>query len=89
MKKIFLSLTTIVLLLTTSCTQNERTRQFGGSETVELPQGQKLVMVTWKENNAWYLTKPMITTDSAETYTFQEKSSFGIFQGTMVVKEKK
>lgn len=38
--------------------------------TLELPANQKLVMITWKDDSLWYLTKPMTEEDVAETYTF-------------------
>ena len=87
MKSIFIALMLCASFI--SCTENKRARQFGGSETITLPQGQKLVMITWKESNMWYLTKPMSKVDSAETYTFQEKSSWGVWQGTITVHEVK
>lgn len=77
------------MFILTSCTQNERAKYYGGTATVNLPKGQKLVTMTWKEDQIWYLTKPMKFTDSAETYTFQEESSFGIMEGTVILKETK
>ena len=39
---------------------HETTRSFGGSMTLELPKGQKLEEITWKDDAAlWYLTRPM------------------------------
>jgi hypothetical protein len=87
MKKLFFILAFGVSLV--SCTENERTKNFGGKMTVNLPSGQKLVNVTWKEDEIWYITKPMSKTDSAETYTFQEESSFGVWEGTIILKESK
>lgn len=46
-------------------------------------------MATWKDSDLWYLTKPMNSTDSAVSYTFKEKSSFGIMQGTYIIIESK
>ncbi len=88
MKRSFLA--AAVLLIISSCTENERAKDFGGTATVDLPAGQKLVTVTWKEgNNLWYLTKPMTSIDVAETYSFQEESSWGMWEGTVVIKETK
>lgn len=80
---------TLIIILFTSCTKNQRVKQFGGKATVELPAGQKLVHCTWKDSNLWYLTRPMTQKDSAETYTFQEKSNFGMIEGTYIIKERK
>lgn len=64
-------------------------RKFGGDYTHELPKGEKLVNVTWKEDSLWYLTEPMDKDDIAETYKFQADSVFGIFEGTVTIKESK
>ncbi len=70
-----------------SCTDNSKARNFGGKEEITLPKGEKLVMITWKENDLWYLTKPMSPIDSAQTYSFKEKSSMGVWEGTIIVRE--
>jgi uncharacterized lipoprotein YehR (DUF1307 family) len=88
MKKGILAIMVLAFALT-SCTENERAKQFGGTATVNLPQGQKLVNVTWKEDEIWYLTRSMNSTDTAETYTFQEESSYGMMEGTVILKESK
>jgi hypothetical protein len=57
----------------TSCTDNQRAKSFGGTTTIHLPAGEKLVTVTWKgEADIWYLTKPMGPNDSAQTYIFHQ-----------------
>ena len=87
MKKILII--AIAAFALTSCTDNEMAKNFGGSMSFELPKGQKLVNITWKENELWYLSRTMTSTDSVETYTFQEKSSYGIQEGTITIKESK
>mgnify|MGYP000110668888 CR=1 FL=1 len=72
-----------------SCTQNEMAKSFGGKAIYTLPKGEKLVNVTWKEDHLWYLTKPMTANDTPETYTFKEKSSFGIIEGSVTLIETK
>lgn len=47
----------ILLLILTGCTDNTRARSFGGNTTIELPAGEKLFDVTWKEANLWYCTR--------------------------------
>lgn len=79
----------LTILLISSCTENSKAKNFGGEASLELPKGQKLVNVTWKDANLWYLTRPMLATDSAETYTFHEQSSWGVWQGTYTIKETK
>jgi hypothetical protein len=87
MKKLILLLSISVSLF--SCTENSRVKNFGGEGTFNLPKGQKLVNVTWKETQLWYLTRPMHDNETAETYQFQEESSFGILQGTFNIIETK
>lgn len=57
--------------------------------TRELPAGQKLLMVTWKDSDLWLLWRPMRADDIAETYTLKEESTFGVFNGTVTIKERK
>jgi hypothetical protein len=75
--------------LAVSCTDNSRVKIWGGKAKLELPKGQKLVNVTWKDYELWYLTKPMTNSDIAETYYFQEQSSWGMVEGTYIIIETK
>jgi len=71
-----------------SCTPNTQTKVFGGTMTIKLPPGQKLVNVTWKDNNSlWYLTRPARADEPAETSTFKEDSSLGIIEGKVIFVE--
>jgi len=87
MKKLLLAIGVIAML--GSCTENSRVKNFGGEGTINLPKGRKLVNVTWKETQVWYLTRPMNSTDVAETYQFQEESSWGVMEGTYNIVETK
>jgi hypothetical protein len=87
MKKLFLAIGVIVMF--GSCTENSRVKSFGGEGTINLPKGRKLVNVTWKETQVWYLTRPMNSTDVAETYQFHEESSWGMVEGTYNIVETK
>lgn len=92
MKKSLIVIVILILslfLLVVGCTQNERVKSFGGTGTLQLDKGQKLVNVTWKETELWVLTKQMNNEDVPETYIFKEHSSFGVLQGTYVIKETK
>ena len=42
-----------------------------------------------EEDSLWYLTRPMRKDEEAETHTFQQSSEFGVFEGTVIVVEKK
>ena len=85
MKKILI----IVGLVLVSCTENARVKHFGGTGEIDLPEGRKLVNLTWKENQIWYLTKKMRSNDIAETYQFQEESGYGMVEGTYIIREHK
>jgi len=85
-----LSLIAFAMLINlTACTGNVRAKRFGGTMTVELPANQKLVNATWKDSQLWYLSKPMSKTDTAVTYTFKEKSNYGIREGSVIFVETK
>jgi hypothetical protein len=87
MKKLFLAI--VMGVMVTSCTENDRVKTWGGEGTINLPKGQKLVNVTWKDTQIWYLTRPMDSNDVAETYQFQEESSWGVMEGTYNIIETK
>ena len=87
MRKLFLVIGIAVLL--GSCTENSRVKNWGGEGTINLPQGRKLVNVTWKGEQIWYLTRQMDTNDVAETYQFSEESSWGVMEGTFNIVERK
>ncbi len=87
MKKLFAI--ALVAISLASCTENSRVKNWGGEGTINLPKGQKLVNVTWKESQIWYLTRPMDSTDVAETYSFHEESSYGVMEGTYTIVESK
>lgn len=87
MKKVFLVVLSGMLL--TSCTENERVKSWGGEGTIKLPKGKKLINVTWKETQVWYLTREMDSNDIAETYEFHEESSYGVVEGTYKIIETK
>ena len=76
MKRILIIASVAVAFLA-SCTDNQRARQFGGTETVDIPEGRILVNCTWKEEDLWILTKD---TSTGEMF-FNEKSSFGVLEG--------
>jgi hypothetical protein len=88
MKKTILSIITVGFLMV-SCTQNERVKSWGGEGTINLPKGRKLVNATWKGDQIWYLTRPMNSKDVAETYQFQEESSWGVVEGSFNIIEEK
>ena len=87
MKKLIIIVIAAISL--TACTQNSRAKSFGGTAKITLPAGQKLVNVTWKDTQLWYITRPMRADETVETYTFNEESSWGVIEGTYVIRESK
>jgi len=88
MKKLIIIKVVVLLLLAVtlfSCTANERARNLGGTEHITLDKGDRLVNVTWKQDDLWILTKQDNTKPS--TYSFKEKSSYGIMEGEIVITE--
>lgn len=71
----------------TGCSEKTMSRNYGGTTTIDLEPGQKLEEITWKDNNIWYLTRPMQEDEVPETHTFQEDSEFGMIEGTVVIQE--
>lgn len=84
MKKVLVAL---ALLSMMSCTENQRAKTWGGTMTIDLPAGKKLVEATWKDHDLWYLVRDRKEGESVDTFTFHEESSFGLMEGTVVFKE--
>jgi hypothetical protein len=82
-------LTLVAACVLCSCTENQRTRHWGGTSEIILPPNQKLVVATWKDADLWYLTRPMRADENAEIFIFKEQSNFGLMQGTITFKEQK
>ena len=79
----------VLSLSVCGCTEQSITKEFGGSMELELPVNQKLEEITWKDDNLWYLTRPMREDEEAEIHVFQASSSWGVFEGMVTVIEKK
>ena len=69
---------------------NPVARHIGGNMTVDLPANTKLVNTNWdKSDSLWYLTREMRPDEDAETYTYQEDSTFGVLPGKVTLVEHK
>jgi hypothetical protein len=64
-------------------------KNMGGTITIDVPKGQKIIEATWKGSNLWYLTRPMREDEEPEAFTLQEDSNFGIMEGKVIFKESK
>lgn len=87
MKKIILLF--IFILSIYSCTENIRTKTFGGNMTIELPKGKKLIEATWKDNNLFYLIEDMDENYKPKNKMFIENSSYGILESKVIFIETK
>jgi hypothetical protein len=89
MKNLSLAICLLMVITAVGCTKQSRAKSYGGSYEQQLPENQKLVNVTWKgeQANLWVLTRPMRSTEEAETYVFKEYSSLGILEGSVTLKE--
>lgn len=79
----------IIPILLTSCTDNEIARHYGGTEIMNVKENQKVITVTWKEQSLWVLTEPMKETDKPRELLFEEKSSYGLVEGKVIIRESK
>lgn len=82
-KLIFVVLTTMLCL--SGC--QGAVKSYGGEMTLDLPVDTKLELITWKDDELWYLTRPMRDDETAETHTYQESSEWGVFEGTVTIIE--
>ena len=80
MKKLMIILVAMVIM--SSCTENVRARHFGGTEELALKPNEKVLNVTWKDNEMWVCTQDTIT----RVVYFREKSSWGVVEGTVIIK---
>lgn len=64
-------------------------KSYGGTITIDVPKGQKVIEATWKDSNLWYLTRPMREDEEPEIFTLQEDSNFGIIEGKVIFEESK
>lgn len=76
-----------VLLGSLACSANDMARNYGGESREALPCGTKLVSVSWKEADLWYLTRPMLPGELPVEYAYAEISNWGMYEGTILLVE--
>ena len=80
---------TISLVCLTCCDQ-AITKKYGGTTTITLEKGEKLVEATWKDDgNLWYLVEPMDSDYVPKTKVFKESSMYGVLEGKVIFVETK
>jgi hypothetical protein len=70
-----------------ACTDNQRTKAFGGTMRISVPCDQVVFDVTWKGEDLWYATQPAGQGWRPETKRFAEYSSYGMIQGEVILTE--
>lgn len=86
MKKLVLLI--IVALFVFGCTSQQRAKKYGGTATVNLPPGTKLVEATWKGDDLWYLVRKRAANEEPQSYVFSESSSWGVLEGKIKFNER-
>lgn len=77
----------LILTLLLACTDNQRTKAFGGEMKVTVPCDQVVFDITWKGEDLWYATQPAGQGWRPEKKVFTEYSSYGLVQGQVVLLE--
>jgi hypothetical protein len=78
-----LAIVAITLLAFASCTDNQRARNFGGTETIKLEPNEKFINVTWKQDNLWVVVQDTVT----GVFYAKEKSSYGLMEGKVIIQK--
>lgn len=76
MKKIFISLITMMLTMT-SCYENTIVRTFGGNKEVIIPQGYKLINAGWDHSTLYYMIEEMDSNYIPKTKILYSDSKLG------------
>lgn len=85
-KSLAIALICTSVLSFTGCS-NYVAKHLGGTMYLKIEPNKKLVNATWKEDTLWYLTRPMRDDEEAETWTFEAKTEFGLFEGKVLIEE--
>jgi uncharacterized protein YcfL len=78
-----LTMVAITLLALASCTDNQKARNYGGTETIKLEPQEKFINITWKQDNLWIIVQDTLT----GSYYAREKSSFGVWEGKVIIEK--
>ena len=63
-------------------------RNLGGTFELKLEENRKLVNITWKDGDLWYLTREMKPDESPETYEFKESNALvNVKEGKVIIIE--
>jgi hypothetical protein len=76
-----------IIIALLACTDNQRSKAFGGTMDVKVPCDQVVFDVTWKGEDLWYATQPAGQGWRPETKRFLEYSSYGLIEGEVILRE--
>lgn len=75
----------IFVVLTMCSCEQVITREYGGTTTIKLERGEKLIEATWKgDGDLWYLLEPMDSDYVPKTKLFKESSVCGVLEGKVI-----
>ena len=78
----------LIMFVLSIIMENPRTLFWGGKLDIDAQPGRKVMYVQPHVfHNFWAMTRPMRDDEKPEVVVLKEKSWFGIFQGTIVVRE--
>ena len=91
MKKILMAMALCLMCAVsfTSCTEQIRTRTFGGTMVIDVPNGYKVTSATWKETDLFYFMEEMKEGYTPKDKMFVESSSYGVLESKIIFKEKR
>ena len=89
MKKIIISIVIAISILfgASSCTENQRARTFGGTSTIQVEKGKKVMMATWKGEDLFYMVEDMEDDYVPHNKELIESSSWGVIESKVIFKE--
>lgn len=88
MKKLILVLVFLVGLALMLTCQQFLSRNWGGTTTITLEPGERLLEATWKDNNLWFLVEPMDDDYIPKTKVFKS-SMYGLLEGKVIFIERR
>jgi len=72
-----------------TCSANYRARNLGGTVSVPVPAGSKVLSATWKGDQVWYVHRPFLPGETPQTVILQESSKGGVLEGRVIFQESK
>ena len=71
----------------TACTDNMMAKGYGGKMELKIPCDTRVVVVTWKNGDLWYLLRKMEKNEEPRKYVFMEDSNWGAMEGQVNIAE--